>query len=708
LAAFIPVDSLGEVHGTAQLEHVRGTFRPGQGVPADLSIQGSVKAGRLAVATATWQDMLDPIDIKFQAQPGSIHTSVWAESPKLGPLFADGQYRMAQRGWEGRVSCDVAGLNIFLPKEGWSAEAGPGLLASYGSSQFDLTMNLPSPSSQILAFRFARAAPPRLGGTVTFVPVPDGWALGDLMLKLDAPLAAFGPAIPLDWKVDGLADVAVTRPLERRRFVVRADLTACSVGVGDYLRKRPGDSAILEVEGRADAETWAGESVTLNCLDQTLQGRLEEPRFVVDSLDLALAPWARLLPDGATAGGRVTGSIRTAPTELNLQLDQVAAVLSPELAIDSVSGRVAYRQEQWDCTGLRVRAANSDCVLTVRNRRNNWEGSLTGRQLDLTRMTELIRAAQALQPSAEPEEIQPTPAQPAADAPTGQFKVDLETLLYRHARMSAVRTDVVLSEGMVNFENLTLQPESGLMKGTAALAAATPDRAGAFAADVELTGADMKFVDGIAFETPRGLKGTLNGTIDLLLPVNNESSSYRGAFGKFEFVSTDGTLGTLGLATKLLTVLRATEITRLKLPTLRDEGLVYDTCTGTADLVDGLLTVGEVKIKSPSYEINVTGTVDLVQWQCKLLIDFNPLQTVTGVAENVPIVGEAVGTIGKLGTVTFLATGPPDDPKITVVPPASVGNITGEVRDAAKTGEDLVVDGLKGLAADALRNILKR
>ena len=67
----------------------------------------------------------------------------------------------------------------------------------------------------------------------------------------------------------------------------------------------------------------------------------------------------------------------------------------------------------------------------------------------------------------------------------------------------------------------------------------------------------------------------LHGDLRAMMPDGSGSLTATGSNGTL--------IGRLGLTTKIVTVLRSTEALRMKFPSLRDEGIVFDTVRG--DLV---------------------------------------------------------------------------------------------------------------------------
>ncbi|MCP4639944.1 MAG: AsmA-like C-terminal region-containing protein [bacterium] len=714
-AGFVSTDAVSDLGGTIRLDHVRGTFpAPEGGLPTDFSIEGTLQDGRVVVATENWQDRVEPLRIDFRAVPDAVETRVEAQSERLGRVVSSGRYRVSAAEWTGDVRADLAAMALPLPTDGAAAEIAPELLAAYGQSSFNVAVALPSAKTRDIRITAVRDAAPAADIALTLArPAgePDAsYALGALDVKTDVPIAVLAKASPANLSGDGNARVRVLRPGDAPAFSVAADLTACQVDVGQHVSKQPGDSTTVDVRGAITADGWTPRTVHVKCLTQAIEGRFDGDRFRIDNLNLDLGRMTPLFHGGLQAGGQVRGTLATSPLELRLDLANARVPLSPEAGIDQASGVVSCRGDVWNVTGLSVNGANSRVVVNATGRGSRWEGAIKGEQLDIDGVSALVEAVNTLLGESDETPEVGAPAVAAArgeDRPfTAEFAVEVQRLLYRRAQASNVLAQVHVNDTGVTADILELRPYTGSATGVIRIASSKGEQPGFVDVDLKLAGIDARFIDELAFETTRNLTGALTGDVKLRVPIAGGPDAYRGAQGSMVFTGKNGSLGTLGLATKLLTVYRATEITRLRLPSLRDEGLVYDLCQGKAVMTNGVLNVEHFKLQGASYLIGMTGSVDFPESEMNLLVNFNALETVSSLADYVPVVGKTVQDITKLGGITFLAHGPPEDPKVTLVA-GPVENIAGEVTDGAKTGQEIVIEELKGLAAEALRNILK-
>jgi hypothetical protein len=711
LQSLVDLPQIAEATGNVELTRIRATIVPGEGMPADLVIEGSVKDGVLAIKSDAWDDRLAPLSATFTAQPGRIDTKAQATSQKLGATSVDGQYLLEEREWRGTVQGDLSKMDLPFLKQEAAKDVAPGVVAAYGPSAFAITVTLPGPDRPRAVVAFDRDGAPELAGSVEWRKDGEVWALGDVRVDATIPGAALRGMLPATSTASGNVGVDFTRSREQARFDAHVDLNATELTLGDSLRKASGVVASLDITGEASPEIWQARTLTIDCLGERVQGRFENGRFIVDPLALNVATLTPLLTRGGEARGRVEGRIATNPTELDLNLVEFGAALSPELTIESVNGVVSVRPDSVSVRDLAVRAANSDCRITAEKRAGRWSGNVTGRQLDINGLEALFKAfAQYRGEDTGPEPA--TDAVPAAgqrgnEEPfAGAFTANLDTLFYRQAHFANASATVVVQDRRIQVDNLRLARDGGTVTGAIIIAPGEP--AGRFATEMAVANISAQVIDELAFVEPRGLEGILNGTVLLDMPTGEGVNPTHGLNGRITFTGENGTFGKLGIATQILNVLRATEITRLRMPTLRDGGLTYDTCRATVSMNNGLMTFEEMVIRTPTYLITAEGTIDYPANQTELLVHVSLLESVLSAGDFVPGVRELADRFRTAGGLRILLTGPPDNPSSSyALGPPVVGGITDEVRGTLRSTTGIVREQLLDRATDALRNILR-
>lgn len=712
LAMFVAADALKEASGVVTLKKASGTFTKGGGVPKDLSITGSLAEGVFALESKSWTDRMKNVRATFTATPGAIETSATAASEKLGAVNVSGNYAIDDRRWKGRARGNLARMNLPFLKQEAAKKVAPGIVAAYGDSEFAVALELPTEKQQRLVIEFDRDGAPELAGAVTMLGGDAGWSLGDVTVDATLPGRTLGPMLPEAMHVEGNVPVRFRRSAKEAAFTATIGLDENGVAIGDYLYKRPGAPAALAIDGVATEGNWAAKDLTISLLDEQVRGQFTESRFSIPQMDLNAAVLAALLPEGAQAGGRIRGEFATAPVIAALTLDNVSASLSENVRIERLHGAVSYQDGVTRAQSLEVRGANSDFTADFVLRAEDWSGALTGRQLDVNAVLALregLMRAQA-QPAASAAQQTTAARQTNASqtATATRFDINMGTVLFRNARLDNVFTNMSGAGGAMQFDNLSLTANGGSAKGWIRLTPQRGDVPATTAMSLALDGVDQSIIDEIALDTPRGLKGPMWGTVDLAFNTGEGVPALGGSSGRVVLRSKDGSFGKLGIATKVLSVLRTVEITRLRPPRLKDEGLTYDSCELDGVFNNGVLTVQKMDVVTPTYYISVIGTVNFDRNDCELLVHVDLLESVLGPAENVPGLNEVVGLFRTAGGLQILVTGPPADPSTSYAFGAKVNAITDEVRNTVKTGGNFVRDQILERAGEALRGLLNQ
>jgi len=122
---------------------------------------------------------------------------------------------------------------------------------------------------------------------------------------------------------------------------------------------------------------------------------------------------------------------------------------------------------------------------------------------------------------------------------------------------------------------------------------------------------------------------------------------------------------------RIFSYLNVTELLRGKLPDLGKEGFAYRTLTVRGEVNDGKVLLGELAMDAPSMGIAATGEVDLLRREEDLKVLVSPFGTVDAVVGKIPILGYILG--GTLVSIPVAVRGDLDDPKVTPLDPAAVG-----------------------------------
>jgi hypothetical protein len=705
LGMFMPLEVVKDAKGSIALDRVTGTFSSSGGVPDDLSIAGKLTGGVFQIESPSWTDQLSNVEADFKATPGSIETTATASTQKLGNVSVNGKYAIAKRTWNGTARGNLAKMDLPFLKQEAAKKVAPGVLAAYGDSQFTVALELPGEKNPQMRVEFERKDAPKLSGTVIMLGKKEGWELGDVAVDATLPGEALQPMLPETVHAGGLVPVHFVRDAGKGVFDATIDLRENNVALSEYLTKRAGTSAALDIHGVATSDNWAAKEVRIVCLDQTIDGQFTEARFEIPQFDIGVGALAALMPEGAKAGGRIRGKAVTQPVEADLVLDNVNFALSDGLGVDHLDGAVAYRDGALTCKALAVRDADSDFTLDLVSRDGIWSGALTGKRLNVN---ELLAIKDKLQTASLPPDANAAGPAPSSSGFTGKFDINMNDVVFRKAQLNNVFTNVNALNGDVELANLNLISHGGNAAGWVRLMQPRGERPASTSMGLKLNGIDLGIIDEIALEEPRGVKGPAWGQVDMEIFTGENIPVFSGANGAVQLRSRDGTFGKLGMATKVLSVLRTLEITRLRAPKLKDQGLSYDTCESQASFNNGVMTLHSFAMTTPSYNITAFGTIDFNRQDSEILVHVDLLETVLGAADLVPGLDAVVGKLRATGGVRILLTGPPTDPVTSYGFGPKTDAITNEVRDTVKSTGNIVRDEIINRATDVLKGILNK
>jgi hypothetical protein len=689
--------------GRMAFKRIAGTFEPGKALPDDLKIDGALEKAQATLVLGELEETLSGISGRFAAEPGAIKVTGSCTSTLLGPITADARITPEKQRVTGVLQADLAQLNLPFLNDETTRGAAMNIARVYGASAFDFEVALPAAAAPEGFVRIARQGTPELSATVALVHAKGAISVSKADTRAAVPLAALRDLVPGSLHLEGTAAVSAAVPLNQDSFEAHVDLVQAALRIGDYVNKRPGDPATADIRVARVDNSWKPQTATLHYGGEDFVARFEKDRIVSD-FAFEVASLKPLFSGDVQANGHARGSFKTNPVELEVQLENCALALSDTLRFDSVSGRVAYAGETPRVDGLTVRGLNSDFTLALSAAPEGvWQGSVSGNQLDVDAVTAALRGFTEGKANADAKK-----AVAKKPLPPVNLDVQLAKVLYRTAEVSAVRARVTGRDGVYDIRDFSMAPGGGAITGTAQLRMPPDSGPSTIALDLVLDNVDLGVVDGLAFVAPRGLKGATSGTIKVSAPFGAGVNPTHGATGAVQFTSRNGTLGRLGIATKVLTIMRTTEIIRLRLPPTKDEGITFDTCGARAVLDSGFMTIEQFDLKSPTLAMAGKGTIDFPNNDTHMTVDIHLLQMATQVLDIVKL-GDVADEIRKQSSYRLAISGPPEDPKVSVqgltTGEGITGSVTGVARDAAKAGQQTVVDVIQG-SAGILRDIL--
>ncbi|MFA6241153.1 MAG: AsmA-like C-terminal region-containing protein [Candidatus Hydrogenedentales bacterium] len=699
--------AFSDAGGRLVLKRVRGTFKPGEGVPADLSIEGSLTKARLGIASESWTDRLDPLEVTFAAGVNDIETEASAQSEMLGSVQSTGLYHFAKRVWEGSVTGDIADVQLPWLKQPSAKAVAPGILGAFGASQIDMTVSLPTEKEKSLRVAFARRGDPVLKGDVMMLQQADGMGIGPINVSATVPGNAIQAVLPTDVSVSGTIPFVFAFSPEKKQFQATIDLTQPRVLAGGYADKASGMPASVVVIGDAPPGAWAAKTIEVKCAAESFVGKPVDGRFVVDALDIDMGSISEMLPGGLKSRGRVTGSFAAQPTDMKLALHDVGLNFTEGAAIDSMNGSLSYIGDTFACKGLTIRGADSDCVVDATMQGNRIQGTITGNQFDMNAVLSALDASKKAR--AESAAKEPPPVTPGDESAglEGRFTVSVKQLHYARADLDNMEAVITFAKNGYRIDPLRIQPYGGTLTGVVASAPIAGTQATALGMELLIDRVDARMLEDLLAAEPRGLTGALSGSVALQMPLVEGVSPIHGANGIVTFTGENGSFGKLGIASKIVTVLRTTEITRLRIPSLKDEGLAYDKCMGEFVFTNGVMALKTMKVESPSYIIQVGGTIDFPNNMTNLEVHVNILETVLGAADLIPGGKEVTKLLREGGGLRIRLTGPIDNPTPTYDFKGNVTGIAKEVLKATEGGTNAVKDELVKGASEVLKGLLQ-
>ena len=239
------------------------------------------------------------------------------------------------------------------------------------------------------------------------------------------------------------------------------------------------------------------------------------------------------------------------------------------------------------------------------NGRANLHGEIRAEQIDIDGLMAVYRAWSPLR-SADA----PPPA--AGDRSfgrsfTGAIQIQSSKLDWVDASVLDARALLAGGPEAIELRGVTFRHGGGT--GTGALVY-TRDT-GAASVSLDLSEVDATLLEGLFLANDRGLRGRLSGSASLTFPFATTGREIlHGLSGRIAFDARDGTLGKAGLASKLITALRTTDVLRLRVPQLRDRGLTFTELTGEINIAQGVFHLAPYAMADTTYILKADATFD--------------------------------------------------------------------------------------------------
>jgi len=665
--------------GALKLNKLEGSLDAATRAPVGLVVEGSVKGGGFSAPLGSAMIKATDLAGDFATTEGVVEAKLSLQSAELGAVKWDGALDTRTQDLSGNLTLNLAQAASALAPALRDNEMARQVVAAYGEADLRVTAALPK-GDRAPSLMFESVGAPPIKGSVGFLRAKDGTvSLGEV--QLDTTIALDGVQVPGPAPVvaSGKAPLRFQRPADGTDYTATINFDAADLRVGDYLHKQPGQSMQVALSG--SGKTWQPGQLRVEILGQPLALGWKDGALGADALQLDLASLAPLFPPNVETRGRVEGRFRMTPLDVDLKLSGVALALSESLRADSINGRMAYTDGAWEFTQLQVQAADSDLLLDVGLREGRWGGRISGRRLNLN-------TAMAMQQSYAGGGDAGGEADSSGSSGggvSGKIDLALDEVLYRNATLTSVQGTLGIAPDRIELIGLRANAGAGLVEGDILYLPAKGGGAASAAVQLNTTAADAAVIDGLLFEQPRGLKGAVDSRLNLRFPIAKDTPPYMGLDGTMEFVATKGTYGQAGFATKILSVLRTTEILRLSLPGFGDSGLVFDTSSASFEAKQGVVDLKNFNLIAKSYAFEAQGMVDFPQMATNIEGRMSILESVTGIVSAVPILGGTVDRLKSKAGVAFVITGSPFDVKVSVKPGTNPVRDTREgIRDAVK------------------------
>jgi hypothetical protein len=669
--------------GAVALEKLHAEFPAPAEASPHFTVNAQLAGGSLRIESDAYAESLSGIDLRLTGDPTALHFDARAHGTALGPITANAELDFAMSRAHGTIALEDARAD-FLRSTDARARFSP-LLRAYSGMPIAFEIQRDAEPPYVQRIRFERAAAPRVKAALVLRSEPREDPLRDLDLSADLPAEALIGFLPEAAQASGVGSLRVRRSGGGAGFFAEANLGGLGIATGEFLEKKAGEALTVRVEGVA-GERWEALKLILAAEQGEVAAAIGKDGLSARDLDIDLAAFSFLLVDGARASGRLRGSFDSATESAKLQLVDVGVWLTPELSVDAADGAIAVAGDNWGVRDLRVRGQESDATLDIAVQSDQLRGRVAGARIDADFVRAFFRQLDALEfPEREPD---------TSPGTSGNLAIAVDHVRSGRAEAERVTAAVSFDHDDIHVRNIAFSVGEGRVSGRADVTKRKPEPP-LLDLELEFTNLSRHFVDGLLNDEPRGSPGTWVGKLRFTAPLHDDLKAMMpDGSGSLTATGSNGTLiGRLGLATKIVTVLRSTETLRMRLPTLRDEGLVFDSVRGELVMEQGRLEVRSFELDSTSYALSASGEVNFREDSSRIPIEVNAIRGITSLVEYVPVAGDAL----KIVNVRLVATGSPYDMQVRVA------SIQDQLLGAGLAGPKAVIKGVRDVV-----NLMRR
>ncbi len=394
----------------------------------------------------------------------------------------------------------------------------------------------------------------------------------------------------------------------------------------------------------------------------------------------------KVVPVQVRSGQRIQGEMEAVLDRGNPERSSALGTLEvDDLAIPwKPLAPLAIRHVSFSAEGRKVRVASSDLAW------DNVPFSLIGTaefggekvvaDLDLSAGDiDVDKLARSIRPegSGKPEAGAPGVAESLQEGtakPPGSPRLPVQGVLrFRAASLShgSLTWRPVRAEAEIGEDRLRFALSEANLCGVSTLGTLTLDATGpAIELAVSAAGEDVEATMMCLSGKKVSLTGTYGASVRLAGKGTGEAL-LRSLRGPGELTLKDGRINKMTFLSRVFSYLNVTELLRGKLPDLGKEGFPYRTLVVRGEAKDGKFLLGELTMDAPSMGIAATGEVDFLRREEDLKVLVSPFGTVDAVVRKIPVLGYILG--GTLVTIPVAVRGDINDPKVTPLDPAAVG-----------------------------------
>lgn len=703
--------SLSAMAGAVALEAVRFTLGAEQdGIPADLYIAGKLSGGAIHIdADGEFVETFTDISGAFTADASQVEANATGTAAVMGPVRAAFTLPFESM----RMAGTARGRGPLLARKlywnDWAEETLGPVAAVFDEAEIDWSLDLPTAQRK----RIDLSAETRndRGALVCEAAWPHngpgkGYGFDGLRVQGDVPaetLHAFAP----DLVPTGRASFTVARPEAAATFALDVQLADARIEAASWFVKQTGTPGAIRLTGVTNAPGWRAAAIAITLASETIVGEFSgEAGVSFPDLAVNLAGLQPLLPEGARIAGTAAGAYNTKTENGRIELRGAGLVLNEDAAFERIDGVIARSGAQWAVENLRVQGAGSDFSVSAEAQGDQWRASLTGARVDASALESAAKAFREFGGNETATDAPPSPSTFAADV-----QIRVAELIYRNGAdgrpvtFGDVAARAVTRSGDIEIAIERAVPYSGAVAGTIVVTGRTPRT---LRLAMQANGMDARILDDLFFAESRGLRGTLTGAADFTVPLADGLHPMDGFTGSVSITGVNGSLGQVGMASQLMTILGALQVWQIhRMPTQAD-GLTYDRASLTLQGAKGAVSVEELALDNPYIKIKGRGTLDFPGRRSDLPMEVQVLQGVTRGFAPIPVVGGAASAVSEhMGVVTVKATGPPLEPELTVVGVSGFKGLAGAVLGvggaAVDTVDKQVVDRIIGTLDSLLR-----